>query len=135
MNLNKETLYARSQIKIPGSKFLNFPNNLDDEFYEGFCSEVQVAKHRNGHPYMVWEKLPGVRNEPLDLMVYSLAAAHLAGLTRMNWERIERSLQEQISSIESFLETRDPSIDPITPNASIKGNVRTRCRNKRRRRG
>ena len=93
VDLAKETLYARSQIETPGAKFLNFPNNLDAEFYEGFCGEVQVTKHRNGHPYMVWEKLSGVRNEPLDLMVYGLAAAHLVGLTRMNWSRIEESLR------------------------------------------
>ena len=96
VDLAKETLYARSQIETPGAKFLNFPNNLDAEFYEGFCGEVQVTKHRNGHPYMVWEKLSGVRNEPLDLMVYSMGAAHLAGVSRMNWDAIEQELKEQI---------------------------------------
>ena len=75
VDLAKETLYSRSQIETPGAKYLNFPNNLDSDWYEGFYSEVQVTKHRNGHPYMVWEKLAGVRNEPLDLMVYSLGSS------------------------------------------------------------
>ena len=128
VDLAKETLYARSQIETPGAKFLNFPNNLDLEFYEGFCGEVQVTKHRNGHPYMVWEKLPGVRNEPLDLMVYSLAAAHLSGLTRMNWSKIEEEFEEQISSIESTVPNRDST-------KSIGGDRGNRSRNVRRRRG
>ena len=97
VDLAKETLYARSQIETPGSKFLNFPNNLPCEFYEGFCGEVQVTKHKNGHPYMVWEKLAGVRNEPLDLTIYALAAAHLAGVTRMNWDEIAKELTRACS--------------------------------------
>lgn len=98
VDLAKETLYSRSRIDTVGAKYLNFPNNLDSEFYEGFCSEVQVTKHQNGHPYMVWEKLNGVRNEPLDLMVYSLAAAHLAGMTRMNWDKLEAQIIDNVDA-------------------------------------
>lgn len=90
----KEILYSRSQIETPGAKYLNFPNDLDSNWYEGFCSEVQVTKHRSGQPYMVWEPLAGIRNEPLDTAVYALAAAHLAGMTRLNWSKIERKLDE-----------------------------------------
>ncbi len=96
VDLAKETLYSRSQIETPGAKYMNFANNLDSGWYEGFCSEVQVTKHRNGQPYMVWEKLSGVRNEPLDTAVYALAAAHLAGVTRMNWNKIEREIKQSI---------------------------------------
>ena len=92
VDLAKETLYSRSAIETPGPKYMNFPNDLDTDWYEGFCSEVQVTKHRNGQPYMVWEKLAGVRNEPLDVSVYALAAAHLAGVTRMNWDAISSEL-------------------------------------------
>ena len=99
VDLSKEILYSRSQIETPGAKYLNFPSDLDTDWYEGFCSEVQVTKHKNGYPCMVWEKLSGVRNEPLDTAVYALAAAHLAGLTRMNWSNIERELQSQIGSV------------------------------------
>jgi phage terminase large subunit GpA-like protein len=96
VDLAKETLYSRSQIEAPGAKYINFPNNLDNDWFTGFCSEVQITKHRNGQPYVVWEKLSGVRNEPLDVSVYALAAAHLAGVTRMNWKKIEKELNEQI---------------------------------------
>ena len=133
VDLAKETLYARSQIENRGAKFLNFPNNLEPEFYEGFCSEVQVTKHQNGHPYTIWEKLSGVRNEPLDLMVYGLAAAHLAGITRMNWEVIERELEEQtlelVNEADVTSETSNKNSEHLT------ANVRSRKRNVRRQRG
>jgi phage terminase large subunit GpA-like protein len=107
----KETLYSRSQIDTPGAKYLNFPNDLESNWYEGFCGEVQVTKHTNGRPYMVWQKLAGVRNEPLDTFVYALAAAHLAGLTRINWDKIESELEDQISEIVIDKDKRDQSVD------------------------
>ena len=89
----KETLYHRTKIETPGSKYINFPGGLDTNYFQGFCSEIQVKKHRAGQVYFAWEKLPGVhRNEPLDCALYALAAAHLAGLTRMNWSTLEANL-------------------------------------------
>lgn len=85
----KETLYARSRIETPGAKYLHFPNDMDSNWFEGFCSEVLVTKHKNGRPYTVWEKLAGVRNEPIDISVYALAAAHLVGVQRIRWEDAE----------------------------------------------
>ncbi|MGK7949940.1 MAG: phage terminase large subunit family protein [Xenococcaceae cyanobacterium] len=92
VDLAKETLYARSRIEEPGAKFLNFPNDLDSNWYEGFCSEVQVQKHKNGQAFYVWEKLSGVRNEALDTSVYALAAAHLVGLSRIKSKEEEKDL-------------------------------------------
>ena len=131
--LAKETLYSRSQIETPGPKYLNFPSDLDTDWYEGFCSEVQVTKHKNGYPYMVWEKLSGVRNEPLDTAVYALAAAHLAGLTRMNWSNIERELQSQIGTdlvqsafgTEASVPKRD--VDKSDPERTERGTPDTRA--------
>lgn len=95
----KEVLYHRSKITTPGSKYLNFPKGLDISYFQGFCSEVQVKKHRAGQVYFAWEKLPGIHNnEPLDCSLYALAAAHLAGLTRMNWSKIEASLVPLVES-------------------------------------
>ncbi|AFZ38404.1 terminase GpA (plasmid) [Stanieria cyanosphaera PCC 7437] len=88
----KEVLYYRSKIETPGSKYINFPKGLDTNYFQGFCSEVQVKKHRAGQNYFVWEKLAGIHNnEPLDCALYSLAAAHLVGITRMNWSQLEAS--------------------------------------------
>ncbi len=123
----KEVLYSRSQIETPGAKYLNFPNDLDSDWYEGFCSEVQVTKHRNGQPYMVWEPLAGIRNEPLDTTVYALAAAHLAGMTRMNWTKIERELQEQIPKDLDDKKVSELPINDKTP-SSDSTNTRSRKR-------
>jgi phage terminase large subunit GpA-like protein len=92
----KEMLYHRTKIDTPGSKYLNFPQGLDLTYFQGFCGEVQVKKHRGGQVYFAWEKLPGIHNnEPLDCALYSLAAAHLAGLTRMNWSQLEANLKPE----------------------------------------
>ncbi len=86
----KETIYARSKIETPPAKYINFPKDLDANWYEGFASEVMVTKHKHGQPYYVWEKLAGVNNEPLDCFIYTLAAAYLAGVTRMRWGKLEQ---------------------------------------------
>ncbi|NJK56922.1 MAG: phage terminase large subunit family protein [Pleurocapsa sp. SU_5_0] len=52
VNLAKETLYSRSNIQTPGAKYLNFPNDLEKDWYEGFCGEVQITKHKNGVPFV-----------------------------------------------------------------------------------
>lgn len=138
VDVAKQTLYARSQIETPGANFINFPNDLDKSFYEGFCSEVLVTKHKNGHPYHVWEVLPGVRNEPLDLCVYSLAAAHMAGITRMNLNKLEQELQKQIpedlypnpSLDKRGEQDNDRSSQDKAPNNTK--NVRSRARKRRR---
>ena len=94
----KETIYSRTKIENPGSKYINFPKDMDTNYFQGFCSEIQVKKHRAGQVYFAWEKLPGVHNnEPLDCALYALAAAHLAGLTRMNWSNIEKNLNPKFS--------------------------------------
>lgn len=134
VDLAKETLYSRSQIEAPGSKYINFPNNLDKDWFTGFCSEVQVTKHRNGQPYVVWEKLSGVRNEPLDVSVYALAAAHLAGVTRMNWKKIEKELAEQITSDTITSEERKPQAPLTTSDKKLSERRIQRARTGRRER-
>ena len=90
----KETIYHRTKINTPGSKYINFPKGLDISYFQGFCGEVQVKKHRAGQTYFAWEKLAGVHNnEPLDCALYALAGAHLAGLTRVNWSVFEANLK------------------------------------------
>ena len=105
VDLAKETLYARSQITAPGAKYLNFPNDLENDWYRGFCSEVQVTKHQNGRPYLVWEKLSGVRNEPLDISVYALAGAYLVGISRIDWKGEEEKLIVSSLDVEKKAET------------------------------
>ena len=132
VDLAKETLYSRSQIETPGDKYLNFPNNLDTNWFEGFCSEVQVTKHKNGRPYLVWQTLPGVRNEVLDTAVYAFAAAHIAGMGRINWSSLERNLKESVTNDlthSDHLVTNDRSTKKDTP---IVSSLNTRSRTRKR---
>ncbi|MEY2831662.1 MAG: hypothetical protein RLZZ574_920 [Cyanobacteriota bacterium] len=130
VDLAKETLYSRSQIQSPGAKYLNFPNNLDSDWYEGFCGEVQVTKHKNGVPYMVWEKLAGVRNEPLDISVYALAAAHLVGISRINWGNVEEKIRWQGNAlpVQSNDRSRFDRKAPINSQANQTPKRKTRIR-------
>ncbi|MEL6493553.1 MAG: phage terminase large subunit family protein [Cyanobacteria bacterium J06623_7] len=141
VDLGKEALYSRSQIETPGAKYLNFPNDLEASFYEGFCGEVLVTKHKKGHPYHVWEVLPGVRNEPLDISVYALAAAHMVGLTRMNLNSLEQNLLEFVGQKSENMNVKSESNDrsssdhsPVPQGHNIKSQSNDRSRGKTRRR-
>ncbi|MEM7756579.1 MAG: phage terminase large subunit family protein [Cyanobacteria bacterium P01_A01_bin.40] len=138
----KEALYARSQIKTPGANYINFPNDLDNSFYEGFCSEVLVTKHKNGHPYHVWEVLPGVRNEPLDLCVYALAAAYMVGITRMNLNKLESQIldnlrdkanSDQEMTVKSQANDRSSSVDINSNDLTSKNKASVKSQSNRRR--
>ena len=117
----KQTLFYRSQIKESGAKYLNFPQGMDSNYFQGFCSEVQVKKHRAGQPYYAWEKIPGIHNnEPLDCALYAMAGAHLAGVTRVNWNAIERELKKSIEVLNDE--------KPITRDATNNTRNRTKKR-------
>lgn len=118
----KETLYARSFISEPGKKYLNFPNDLESDFYQGFCSEVKVTKHRHGVPYYIWEKInKTIRNEALDTSVYAYAAANILGLSRINWKEEKDSQKNE----------KNDKNEPILPE-KIKKNARKKRVVKRR---
>ena len=120
----KETLYSRTKITNPGSKYINFPSGMDTNYFQGFCSEIQVKKHRSGQVYFAWEKLPGVHNnEPLDCALYALAAAHLAGLTRMNWSSIEATFTPECEN-----NTDDSRVEIKPPKPRYRASSRRRNR-------
>jgi phage terminase large subunit GpA-like protein len=91
---------------------------------------VQVTKHKNGVPYMVWEKLAGVRNEPLDISVYALAAAHLVGISRINWGNVEEKIRWQGNAlpVQSNDRSRFDRKAPINSQANQTPKRKTRIR-------
>ena len=88
----KVLLFNRLKNEKPGAKYINFPQNVSETYLEGLCSEIQITKRSRGVEKVVWEKLAGVNNEPLDCAVYSYAAALLAGLSGVNWSRLRAKL-------------------------------------------
>lgn len=125
----KTTLLSRCRIDKPGDKYLNIPQDAGEHWCRGFAgSEIQVKKHRNGQPYFVWEKLDGVRNEPLDCAVYAFAAALQLGLTRTNWDKLRRSLTVS----DTIKPEPTPEPQPELPEESPKPKLQRRQRQPRR---
>lgn len=88
----KSKIYARLKIGAPGPGCMHFPLGLPDEYYKGLTAERLVSRYHRGFLQRVWEKDAAERNEPLDLEVYAYAAAIYAGVTRINWDRLEAGL-------------------------------------------
>lgn len=85
-NTFKDDLSGQLQRAEPGPWFIHYPYELRSKEPPHVWFEQAVAERRlaNGR----WEKLvPSARNETLDLLVMSHLAAHLHGLTRINWEK------------------------------------------------
>jgi phage terminase large subunit GpA-like protein len=89
----KAKIYARLKITEPGPGRMHFPGGLPDEYYTQLTAERLVSRYHKGYLKTGWEKDAGARNEALDLEVYAYAAAIFAGLTRVNWDRLEASLR------------------------------------------
>lgn len=109
----KEEIYARLKIELPGPGYMHFPLGLPDEYFKGLTCERQVTRYVNGFLRTKWEKDAGDRNEPLDLEVYAYAAAVLAGLTRMNWDRNEAHLRATAGDL--FVSAEQARIEPPPP--------------------
>ena len=89
----KSKIYARLKIEMPGPGCLHFPLGLPDEYFAQLTAERLVTRYHRGYLKRVWEKDAGARNEALDLEVYAYAAALFAGLTRVNWDKLEAALR------------------------------------------
>jgi len=71
---------------------MHYPFGLQDEYFEQLTAEKQITRYVKGFPKREWVKSPNDRNEALDLEVYCYAAAVYAGVTRINWEKLEERL-------------------------------------------
>jgi len=70
----KDVIYARFKIDGAGPRYMHFPNGsgyTDDWFRQLTCERV-VTKYNKGFAKRVYEKTSGVRNEAIDMRVYSL---------------------------------------------------------------
>jgi len=88
----KAVIYARYKLTEPGAGYVNLPMGLPETEYAEMTSEKVVTTYVRGFPRRVWTKAASARNEGLDCYVMALAAAHYAGVTRCNWDRLEAAL-------------------------------------------
>jgi phage terminase large subunit GpA-like protein len=93
VDTGKARIYGRLKILAPGPGCMHFPLGLPDEYYEGLIAERLVTKFVRGYAVRVFELDAGVRNEPLDTENYSYAAALYAGVSRLNWDKLEATLK------------------------------------------
>lgn len=84
-NLFKDHLAGHLQRTEPGAWCVHFPAALRSEDGPHVWFEQLTAERRDKAGR--WENRSGARNEATDLMVMSHVAAHLHGLSRLNWTR------------------------------------------------
>lgn len=88
----KALIYARYRVDAPGAGYVHLPTGLPDDELEQMTAEKVVTRYVKGYPRREWTKKPSARNEALDCFVMALAAAHYAGIGRVNWDRLEQLL-------------------------------------------
>jgi len=88
----KELIYDRLQITDPGTGYMHFSQECNEEYFLQLTSEKHVTKYSKGFPTKVWELKSGRRNEALDCEVYALAAMKLLN---PSMEHLARRLEER----------------------------------------
>lgn len=83
VNEGKQEVYSRLMLTEPGARYFHFGaddrhircRGYDEEYFRGLTAEHKVRRQTGGLIYEQWEPVNRrVRNEPLDLRVYALAA-------------------------------------------------------------
>lgn len=85
-----------NRIELPaGPGALHFHKQIELAWFEQLLAERKIQKMRNGSVVEVWHKDAHVRNEALDLCVYSLAIAFKLRLDKwsaLDWARLRSKL-------------------------------------------
>lgn len=77
--------YLQSRWKrTSGPGAIHFPAELPEAFYKGLTAEYRTYGYKRGRKVSWWAQKKGEANEPLDLTVYNVGAAHLLGLHKKN---------------------------------------------------
>jgi phage terminase large subunit GpA-like protein len=97
----KEYFWQRWHLKS-GAGAYHFSKDLPIAFFEGLTAETRRIVIKKGKPSIVWEDDRTVRNEPLDLSVYNLAAAYHLGLykfTDNEWKNEEQKRLKETKKV------------------------------------
>lgn len=99
----KDYLQARWK-RTAGAGAIHFPGGIDgvgglpESFYKGLTAEYRTYGYKRGRKVSWWAQKKGEANEPLDLTVYNVGAAHLLGLhkkTEHQWQLLRDRLVPQ----------------------------------------
>lgn len=92
----KQTMYDRVLIAPPGPRTMHWPKGCgyDEDHFRQLVAEKKKLRYQSGQPYTIFEKdHDSVRNEAMDLWVYSYAA--LQTLYPLSWDAYEATLKRK----------------------------------------
>jgi phage terminase large subunit GpA-like protein len=111
----KDYLQARWK-RADGPGAMHFPEGLPESYFKGLTSEYRTYGYKRGRKVSWWEQKKGEANEPLDLTVYNLGAAHLLGLqkkTEHQWQLLRDRLQPHQGDLLALpVDTYPPAVPP-----------------------
>lgn len=97
----KDIIFSRLKIEERGAGYCHFPAHYQDSYFKGLTSEKLVLSYKKGRSIKQYiKKKASIRNEPLDLRVYNLAAFKIlnpvlpALRLRIEEKRIKTSLPQ-----------------------------------------
>lgn len=98
VNEGKSQIYSRLQIMNIGAQYSHFPldetfkRGYDETYFRGLMSEHLVEHVSGGRRYMTFEPIAKtIRNEPLDLRVYALAAMKSCKINGNKWRELAKT--------------------------------------------
>ncbi len=96
----KAALYRSFRKEDPEQTgYIDFVHGLGDDFFEQATAEIRVQRrNRSGHPYYEWDLPAGKRNEALDMLNQSMAAALRLGInywTEEEWDSLAERLSQE----------------------------------------
>lgn len=99
----KTAVYSRLVMLPGGPRTIHFPQmdrpdgstetfGFDDQYFKQLTAEKMRTRFSHGQPYKIFEKdNNAVRNEAIDIRVYSLAALH--SLMPIRWHKVKESFE------------------------------------------
>ncbi|WP_382155403.1 phage terminase large subunit family protein [Hydrogenophaga sp. ANAO-22] len=111
----KDYLQARWKF-VQGPGALHFSQDLPESWFKGLVAEYRTSGFKRGRKVSWWEQKKGEPNEPLDLTVYSVAAAMMLGLHKKSehaWQLLRERLVPAIGDL--FEQDDQPVRQPPEP--------------------
>lgn len=125
----KDYLQARwNRPSGPGA--IHFSKDLPESYFKGITAEYRTSGYKRGRKVTWWEQKKGEPNEPLDLTVYNLGAAHLLGLhkkTDHGWQSLrDRLVPQELDLFGERPPSQPQASEPVRTSAPAGTLVETR---------